>query len=77
MKYLVVVFGLLAIPANAATLEPTPAQRSACLSDAMRLCIRANPDGSGTATLDDAGIVRCMQAHKRELSRACREAFKQ
>jgi hypothetical protein len=91
MKYLAIVLGVLAIYAYAAiasglgliaiygyaaTLEPTPEQRSACLPDALRLCIRTNPDGSGTATLDDAGLVRCMREHKSQLSRACREAFR-
>lgn len=54
--------------------EPTPAQRAACLPDALRYCIRLSPDG--TATLDRAGIERCMREHKDQLSRACKETFR-
>lgn len=73
MKTLVLLLALL--PAAAQADEPTPAQRAACLPDALRYCIRAHADGSGTATLDRAGIERCMRAHKDQLSQACREAF--
>jgi hypothetical protein len=69
-----VILLLAAITINDAT--PSAAQIEACLPDALRYCIRANPDRSGTATLDRAGIERCMRAHKDQLTRACREAFK-
>lgn len=69
-----VILAALLVAALAAD-EPTPAQRAACLPDALRFCIRANPDGSGTATRDRAAIAQCMRAHQDQLSRACREAF--
>lgn len=59
--------------ARAADIEPTPQQMSVCLSDALRLCVRSRDNVS---TLDRAGVLACMVAHKAQLSAACREAIR-
>ena len=65
----IIVAGLLGLatvtlPLRAQALEVTAEQRSACMSDAFRLCSSEIPDVDR--------VLICMRSHKTSLSDHCR-----
>jgi hypothetical protein len=46
---------------------PTPAERSACTSDAFRMCLAAIPN--------QTAVIACLKSKKSQLSPTCRQLF--
>lgn len=61
-----VLLGLVAL--DPALAQGTKKQRAACERDSHRLCAEAEPDA--------IAVQKCLEAHMRELSRACQRQFK-
>jgi hypothetical protein len=65
------IFGTLVLlsllpTAASAEFKPTAAQRAACASDVMKLCMAHYPNGDR--------VLACLTANKSQLSPACRKA---
>ena len=60
---------LCATTASAQEDRGTPEQRTACVSDACRLCAGYIPDA--------ARVEQCLRQSRRELSEGCRSVFEQ
>ena len=53
--------------AGSAEPVPTPAERSACTSDAFRMCLAAIPN--------QTAVIACLKSKKSQLSPTCRQLF--
>ena len=64
-----VLLGLVPLSCSAQTdrYHVTPAEKAACTSDAVRLCIQTYPD--------ENALLDCMKANREQLSPTCRVAF--
>ena len=53
--------------AGSAEPVPTPEERSACTSDAFRMCLSAIPN--------QTAVIACLKSKKPQLSPTCRQLF--
>jgi hypothetical protein len=64
-----IIGSLVGIMPTTAIAEPVPtdAERSACTSDAFRLCVAAIPNQSA--------VIACLKSKRSQLSPTCRQLF--
>ena len=64
-----IIGSLVGMIPTAAFAEPVPtdAERSACTSDAFRLCVAAIPNQSA--------VISCLKSKRSQLSPTCRQLF--